>query len=64
MLNMANNSRLLMKPEAAEKMAAELNEYEEDGWTYKVKHPPTSTGWSLIEIYDEDGEYVDVWKMS
>ena len=63
MLNMANNSRLLMKPEAAEKMAAELNASDPD-WTYKVKYPLTGTGWALIEVYDEDGEFVDVWKMS
>ena len=63
MLNMANNPRLLLEPEAAEKVAEELNAGDED-WTYKVKHDPTGKGWSFIEIYDEDGEFVDVWKMS
>ena len=50
MLNMANNPRLLFKPEAAEKAAEELNAGDEN--------------WTFIEIYDEDGEFVDYWKMS
>ena len=30
----------------------------DDDWTYQVKHDPTGQAYSLIEIYDEAGEYV------
>jgi len=39
-------------------VAAELEAGDLEGWTYKVKHDPKGTGCSLIEIYDEDGEFV------
>lgn len=48
----------LYSPEDAEKVAAELNAGDEDGWTYKVCHDPAGTGKSFIEAYDEDGEFV------
>ena len=43
-------------PEKAEEIAAELN--ATDDWDYKVKHHPTGTGYSFIEVYDEDGEFI------
>ncbi len=42
-------------PEAAEAMAKEMNNDDPD-WEYKVVHCPKGTGYSFIEIYDEDGE--------
>jgi len=46
----------LYTPEKAEAIAAEMN--ATDDWTYKVIHDPAGTGYSFIEIYDEDGEFV------
>ena len=43
-------------PGKAEAIAKELN--ETDDWSYVVKHDPKGTGFSFIEIYDEDGEFV------
>jgi len=53
----------LFEPEKAEWLAAELNEGdreadEEDAWAYVVKHDPAGQGYSFIEIYDEDGQFV------
>ena len=56
MLNMLNDPRKLMSPDEAAKVAAELN--ATDDWTYVVNHDPTGKGYSFIEIYDEDGEFV------
>lgn len=47
----------LFTPEAAEKAAADLRAGDPD-WKYVVKHDPKGTGYSFIEIYDEDGNYV------
>jgi len=30
----------------------------DDDWVYVAKHDPKGTGWSFIEVYDEDGEFV------
>jgi len=43
--------------EQAEQIAAEMN--ATDDWTYRPVHDPKNTGYSFIEIYDEDGEFVD-----
>jgi len=47
-----------LKPEAAEIIAREMEEGDEDGWTYRAIHAPEGKGLSFIEIYDEDGKYV------
>jgi len=47
----------LYTPEQAEKTAAELQAGDPD-WKYVVVHCPAGTGFSYIEIYDEDGGYV------
>ena len=44
----------------AEIVAAELQKSDPD-WKYIVVHSPTSTGYSFIEVYDEDGEFVKRW---
>ena len=43
--------------EKAEAVAAEMNATDDD-WVYVAKHDPKGTGWSFIEVYDEDGEFV------
>jgi hypothetical protein len=37
--------------------AAELAKSDPD-WEYRVVNDPKGTGYSFIEIYDEDGEFV------
>jgi len=44
-------------PKTVDATAAELQANDED-WTYKVKHDPKGTGRSLIEVYDENGEFI------
>ena len=48
----------LYTPENAERIAAELTDFDLDGWTYKAIHCPKGTGFSFIDIYDEEGEFV------
>jgi len=55
-LNIANKPHQLFNPKDAEEKALELN--ESDDWTYKVVHCPKGTGYSYIEIYDEEGEFI------
>lgn len=59
--NMNNDLGKLMAPEKAERFAAELRAGDED-WSYVVKHCPKGTGFSFIEIYDEDGDFISKWK--
>ena len=40
--------------EQANELAKKLN--EDDDWTYVPVHP--EQGYSVVEIYDEDGEFV------
>ena len=47
----------LFAPADAEKTAATMGA-DDPEWTYKAKHDPKGTGYSLIEIHDEDGEFV------
>lgn len=37
--------------------AAELEANDPD-WTYRPNHCPNGTGYSFIEIFDENGEFV------
>jgi len=48
----------LYRPAAAEEKVLKLNANTDDDWTYSVKHDPKGTGYSLIEVYDEEGEFV------
>lgn len=49
-------------PEKAEAIAIEMNAIDED-WTYSAKHDPKGTGYSLVQIHDEDGEFVAYWNI-
>lgn len=53
-----NHTPKLFSPADAGKKAAELQAADED-WTYKAKHDPKGTGYSLIEITDENGDFVN-----
>ena len=46
-------------PDKAEKIAKEMQANDPD-WIYKVKHDPKGTGYSIIEVYDENGEFVEL----
>ena len=48
----------LYKPQEAEKVVKELSEGDPD-WTYKVVHDPSGKGYSFIEVYDEDNNFVE-----
>jgi hypothetical protein len=56
-MKITNEPNKLYPPEVAEKVAAELNA-SGDGWKYVVNHDPKGTGYSFIEVYDEDGIFV------
>ncbi len=45
-------------PEEADAMALLLTSDPEDDWTYVANHDPKATGYSFVDIYDEDGEHV------
>lgn len=47
--------------EKAESIAKMLNDIDECNWTYIVKPEPNNTGYSFIEIYDEENEFVEYW---
>lgn len=53
-----NHTGNLLTKTKAEALAADLNNTDEEGWTYCAKHDPKGTGYSLVEIYDEDNEFV------
>lgn len=50
-------------PENAREIVAQLNSDEEDDWTYTVKVAEKIEGPypAVIELYDEDGEFVTLW---
>ena len=47
-----------MTPEKAEATAVELNAVDSEGWSYVVKHDPTGRGKSFIQVFDEEGFFV------
>jgi hypothetical protein len=55
-INYAEQGKLYT-PAQAEATAQTLRNNDPD-WTYIVKHDPKGTGYSFIEIYDEDGFYI------
>ena len=58
MMKMLDSTAKLYSPAAAEAKADKMNANADDDWSYSVKHDPKGTGYSLIEVYDEDGEFV------
>lgn len=47
----------LFQPAEAERVAKTLEENDQD-WSYVVRHDPKGTGYSFVEVYDEDGEFI------
>lgn len=54
MAKLLDTTHKLFTPEAAEAAAEELRQGDPD-WEYRVVHDPKGTGYSFIEIFDEDG---------
>ena len=48
---------MMFDPKKVDEIAAEL-QAEDPDWTYKVKHDPKGIGYSLIQIFDEDGIFI------
>jgi hypothetical protein len=53
-----NTTHKLFSREDAITKAAELKAGDPD-WDYRPVHCPKGTGLSFIEVYDEEGEYVE-----
>lgn len=53
-----DTTHTLYTKEEAESLAAELTKFDGDDWTYVAIHDPAGTGYSVIEVYDECGEFV------
>lgn len=47
----------LYEPKEAETMAVEL-QMDDPEWVYNAVHDPAGLGWSFVEVYDEDGEFL------
>ncbi len=56
-MKMLDTTEKLFTPKDAERMAKTLQAGDSD-WTYTVVHCPKGTGYSFIEIHDEDGDFV------
>ena len=54
---MINEPARLFTKAAAIETAAMMQANDED-WTYTPKHDPKGTGYSFIEVHDEDGAFV------
>lgn len=57
-MKLLDTTNSLYSKEKAEKIAAEMNASTDDDWLYVPVHDPKGTGYSFVEIYDEDGEFV------
>lgn len=55
---MLDRTRQLFSPKKAIEISKKLQKSDPD-WTYKVIHDPKKTGYSFIEVYDEDGNFVE-----
>jgi hypothetical protein len=56
-MKLLDTTATLIKPDKVDAVAADLKSNDPD-WDYIVRHDPKGTGDSLIDIYDEDGEFV------
>lgn len=56
-----NTTPKTFPPHEAEAIAATLTANDDAGWTYRARHCPKGTGWSLVDVFDEGGEFVATW---
>ena len=54
---MLDTTETLFNPKKANAVAAELKANDPD-WDYIVVHDPSGKGYSFINIFDENGEFV------
>ncbi len=47
----------LYSPAQAEAIADEMRAADPD-WSYTAKHDPKGTGYSFIEVYDDEGVFI------
>lgn len=47
----------------AEKIAAQLQADDEDGWTYTPKRDPKGGPNSIIEVREADGYFIGYWSI-
>lgn len=57
MMQIINHPHRLFTKDDSIKVAADMQAGDED-WTYTPVHDPKGTGYSFIEIHDEDGFFV------
>lgn len=56
-MKMIDLTEHLYLPHIAEQVAAELQS-EDDEWIYTAIHDPQGTGWSYVQITDENGAII------
>lgn len=52
-------SHQMFDPSKVDAIVAMLN--QDDGFEYRVRHDPKGTGRSVIEVYDEEGNYIGLF---
>ena len=57
-MQVIKNIEKLFSQEKAEELADTLNSDKDDNWVYTPVHCPKGTGYSFINIHDENGEFV------
>ena len=57
-MKLLDTTHTLYIPEKAEEIVVEMK-INDPEWEYKVCHDPKNTGFSFIDVYDEDGEFVE-----
>jgi len=58
MMKLLDQTHNLYTKEQADDTAAMLNDTMDDGWEYTAIHDPAGTGYSFIEVRDEEGKFV------
>ena len=58
---LTNRPNQIFDPAKVEDIAAKLTADDCDGWQYRAKHDPNGTGGSVIEVYDENGKFVELF---
>lgn len=56
--SITNEPHKLFSRSDADRIAAEMQAGDGDGWIYTAIHAPTETGLSFIEVHEADGSFV------
>lgn len=60
-INIANRPHQIFAPAKAEEFVAAMNADVDDDFEYRVRHDPKGTGGSVIEVYDEHGDFIELF---